>query len=126
MCISLRHIIADMTLPNIVYLKSKKELVDSDDADICKLQIYKDYIVLPYVEQTTIYDAFLDDFHLLKEKEELHKSQKFDIEFRKYIDCNKKFDHELSRYYYTFETNFLKPMAIEWCEKNKVSYHDDL
>lgn len=90
------------------------------------MQIYKDYIVLPYVEQTSIYDAFLDDFHLLKEKEQLHKSQNFDVEFRKYIDCNEKFDHELSRYYYTFETNFLKPIAIEWCEKNKVPYHDDL
>lgn len=68
MCISLRRIIAHMTLPNIVYLRSRKELFDLDDLDIYKLQIYKDYRLLPYIEQTTIYDAFLDDFHLLKEK----------------------------------------------------------
>jgi len=126
MCISLRTLIYHVTFPEMVYYKKKNELFDLEELDIYKLQEYKDYVFLPYVSQASIYDAFLDAFHLTKVKKELHQKDDFEVEFRKYIDFNKKYRHELFRYYHNFEIEYLSPIVIDWCNKNKIHYYDDI
>ena len=115
-----------MKLPNMIYCKKQKEIFEACELDLYKMQKYKDYLCVPYFELSFLYDAFLDDMHLEKVKTELHNKEDFETEFRRYIDCNKKYDHELFRYYYRFETKYLKPIAIEWCNKNRIDYCDDV
>ena len=126
MCISLKHLISTMKLPDMIYCKKQKEIFEACELDLYKMQKYKDYLCVPYFELSFLYDAFLDDMHLEKVKTELHNKKDFDIEFRRYIDCNKKYDHELFRYYYQFERKYLKPIAINWCNENKIKHNEDV
>jgi hypothetical protein len=126
MQISLRHIISILTLPNMIYLKVKKDFFEADEIDLYNLHIYKDYVPLPYIKQATIYDAFLDSRFLNSEKELLHKQDNFEASFRRFVDCNKKYDHILFNQYIQYEIEYLKPIAIEWCKNNKVQYVDDI
>lgn len=126
MSISLSSMIVRMTYPNLIYVKSKDDLFDSEELDLYKMQLYKDYIHFPYINETELYDAFLDEFHLVKEKKMLHETDDFVVSFRKFIDNNKKYGHELYRYFYSFKESYLTPIAIEWCEKNKISYEYDV
>lgn len=126
MQISLRHIISILTLPNMIYLKVKKNFFEAEEIELYNLHIYKDYVPLPYIEKATIYDAFLDSKFLNSEKALLHKQDNFEVSFRKFVDCNKKYDHSLFNQYLQFEIEYLKPIAIEWCNNNKVQYADDI
>lgn len=128
MNISLKSLLNLATLPGIVYLKKKNILIEAAEVDLYKLTPYKDYIVLPYIKDEVIYDAFLDSYHisLKKEKAELHKSDDFAAAFRRFIDNNKKYGHLLYCHYYDFEKVYLRPILIDWCKKNKIAYTDDL
>lgn len=57
-----------MDSPGMVYLKKKNELVEASEVDLHKLTLYKDYVFLPYIRDSEIYDSFLDHYHLDKEK----------------------------------------------------------
>lgn len=122
----LSSMIVWMTYPNLIYVKSNEKLFEKEELDLYKMQLYKEYIYFPYVEENKLYDAFLDEFHLIKEKKILHETDDFPVSFRRFIDNNKKYGHELYRYFYSFKETYLAPIAIEWCKKNKVSYEDDL
>lgn len=101
--ISLRCLVSNIVLPDMVYLKKKNKFFEAEELDLNKLHLYKDYVYLPYVNKEDIYDSFLEEYHLNKEQKELHRKENFAVEFRKYIDYNKKFDHELFRYYCIFD-----------------------
>lgn len=124
--ISLRCLVSNIVLPDMVYLKKKNKFFEAEELDLYKLHLHKDYVYLPYVNEEDIYDSFLEEYHLNKEQKVLHDSNDFGVSFRKFINYNKKFDHELFRYYCSFESNYLKPIAIEWCKKNQVSYINDI
>ena len=126
MSISLRRLISCMKLNDMIYSKKQKEIFEACELDLYKMQKYKDYLCVPYYELSSLYDTFLDDMHLEKVKTELHNKKDFETEFRRYIDCNKKYDHELFRYYYQFEEKYLKPKAIEWCVQNHIQYYEDI
>lgn len=126
MSISLKLFISNMDSPGMVYLKKKNELVEASEVDLHKLTLYKDYVFLPYIRDSEIYDSFLDHYHLDKEKKMLHKSNNFEVEFRYFIDYNKKYDHLFYDHYFDYAKDYLKPILIEWCKKNKITYIDDL
>lgn len=132
MPISLRRIISLMTLPKMIYLRSKNELFGAEEVDLYNLHIYKNYVILPYIEQATIYDAFLDSRNLVPEKKLLHEQDNFEVAFRIFIDGDKRFVDRNNRYGYMgdgygyFEIEYLKPIAIEWCNKHRIPYVNDL
>lgn len=126
MHISLRHVISNLTLPNMIYLKAKNDFFETKEVDLYKLHIYKDFVVLPYIDKAAIYDAFLESKFLNSEKELLHKQENFEVSFRKFIDYNKKYDHSLFDQYIQFEIEYLNPIAIKWCNNNKVQFVDDI
>lgn len=126
MCVSLREVTHYITIPNIVYYKIKKQFSEIHELDLSKITEYKDYVFLPHIELSAIYDAFLDEYHLQKEKNNLHQTGNFEVEFRWYIDHTIKYDFYLARQYFRFEKNYLKPIGIDWCKKYKIKYIDDL
>lgn len=126
MSTSLKMLLSNITLPNMVYLKRKNMLVEATAIDLNKLTLYKDYVFLPYVKDSEMYDLFLDHYHLVKEKRRLHQSDDFESEFCRFIHYNKKYDHSLWDKYFDFKINYLKPILIKWCKTNKISYVDDV
>lgn len=111
-------------------MKKDNKIFDLEDIDIYKYNEYKDYVILPYVDEEEIYDMFLDTYkydskYLKNIKEKLHKEGNFCVNFRRFIDSNEKFNHSLSDIYFDFEIGYLKPIMIEWCNKNKIAFVDD-
>ena len=87
MSTSLKMLLSNITLPNMVYLKKKNMLVEATEVDLYKLTLYKDYVFLPYVKDPEMYDLFLDHYHLVKEKRRLHQSDDFESEFCRFIQA---------------------------------------
>ena len=52
----------------MVYLRAKNDIFETEEVSLHNLHIYKDYVILPYIEKAVIYDAFLDAKFLSKEK----------------------------------------------------------
>lgn len=124
----LSHFIGSMTIPDQVYLKKKKEIVCAEEIDLYPLDLYKDYVPLPYFdEENELYDAFLDHYQIYlqryKVKEQLHESGDFPIAFRRFIETSWEYD---SRCYRTFLQQYIRPHAVAWLQKNKIPYEDDL
>lgn len=125
MPISLRRIIYSMNLPRMIYLRSKEDLCDAEEVDLYNLHIYKNYVVLPYIKEATVYDAFLDSRNMVEEKKLLHEQDNFEVSFRIFLDYSKKHGYMLDKYG-SFKIEYLTPIAIDWCNKNRIKYVDDL
>lgn len=126
MNVLLSDLIFYTAFPKTVYLKKKNLLVEASETDLNKLTLYKDYVALPYIKETVIYDAFLDYYHLEKIKEKLHHGKDFETEFRCFINYNPKYGHLLNDHYIDFKKNYLKSIVVPWCKKNKIAYVDDI
>lgn len=125
MSLSLRHIIYSFELPGMVYLRKEDDLFCAEDVDLYNLHIYKNYVILPHIKESTVYDAFLDSRNMVQEKKYLHELDDFEVSFRKFLDYSKRHGYMLDKYGY-FKEEYLKPIAIEWCNKNRIQYVDDL
>jgi|GEM_PF-2485599 len=130
MNLSLLSLITDMTLPNdtMLYLRKKGKIVNAESVDLSVLTLYKDYVVVPHIEETEICDAFLNScpFISKKEKEDLRSGDSFEGNFRIYIDSCHSYGIGLNRAYCDFYKKYLTPLAVKWCNENKISYTDDL
>lgn len=126
MKILLSDLLSYITTPGLIFLKKKKEIVEAKSINLQNLNLYKDYVVVPFIKETVIYDAFLDYYHLDKIKEKMHCSKDFETEFRRFINYNPKYGHLLNDHYIDFKKNYLKSIVVLWCKNNKIEYIDDI
>ena len=122
------HFIGSMTIPDQVYLKKKKEIVCAEEVDLYPLDLYKDYVPLPYFdEENELYDAFLDYYQTYlqryKVKEQLHASDNFPNAFNRLLETSWEYGLDC---YWKFVQQYIRPYAITWLQKNKIPYEDDL
>lgn len=70
MNLSLLSLITDMTLPNdtMLYLRKKGKIVNAESVALSVLTLYKDYVVVPHIEETEICDAFLNSCPFIRRK----------------------------------------------------------
>lgn len=68
--VSLYQFANAITLSQKIYLKKQHKLVElyEIEDDLYKMQLYKDYVPAPYIKDEEIEKAFLDHYHLEKEK----------------------------------------------------------
>lgn len=126
MNVLLSDLISYITTPGLIYLKKKHKLAEAKNINLQNLNLYKDYVVFPFIKETVIYDAFLDYYHLEKIKEKLHHGKDFETEFRCFINYNPKYGHLLNDHYIDFKKNYLKSIVVPWCKNNKIAYLDDI
>lgn len=73
---------------------------------------YLDCIQMPCVDEIQIANEFMRSLNL-KQIENID-------EFKRFIDCNEKYDHELFDLYYKFKFDYMMPILIDWCSKNDI------
>lgn len=78
MNLSLLSLITDMTLPNdtMLYLRKKGKIVNAESVDLSVLTLYKDYVVVPHIEETEICDAFFKQLPLYQQERKRRFAQR--------------------------------------------------
>lgn len=128
--VSLYQFANAITLSQKIYLKKQHKLVElyEIEDDLYKMQLYKDYVPAPYIKDEEIEKAFLDHYHLEKEKKQFNESDDFDLAFDHYIHDYSRCMLGFTMYelYWDFQYAYLKPIVVKWLEQNKIPYEDDL
>lgn len=126
--ISLRHAILCTTYLEdevMCFFRKTNEICELTDSIKYKYNQYKDYVILPKIKEEDLYNLFLDEFHFTKIKKELNNSDNFLVNFRCFIERNYFNGMYLLDQYRRFEINYIKPIIIDWCNKNRIKYIDD-
>lgn len=128
--VSLYQFANAITLSQKIYLKKQHKLIELFEVkdDLYKLQLYKDYVPAPFIKDEEIEKAFLDHYHLEKEKKQFCESDDFDLAFDRYIHDYSRCMLGFTMYelYWDFRHDYLRPIAVKWLEQNKIPYEDDL
>lgn len=124
MRISLYSVVCKISANEVfVCLKKSGKILTTDEVDLYPLDLYKDYVFLPHIDKTVVYDAFLDHYHLDKVKRLLHEQEDFTVAFRIFSENSWEYHMDIVR---NFEMKYLKPLAEAWCRKNNLSFIDDV
>jgi len=118
--ISLNRLISHITLENMYFEKRIYIMTDIDNYANLDIDIFKDCVKMPYYNESDLYKEFFAAMGFYDLKQGLHKCD--DTEITSFIDSNQYMYDK----YNDYKIECLKPIVINWCNKNNIRYICDI